>query len=47
MEDRIKKELEVLKNQQAQILAQLNAITGAIKILEQLLNPEVKEEKVE
>jgi hypothetical protein len=44
MEERIRKELERLAQQKEQALAQLNAILGAEQALQQLLEPEKKEE---
>jgi len=44
MENRIRKELEKLAQQKEQALAQLNAILGAEQALQQLLEPEKKEE---
>ena len=44
MEDRIKAKLTELAQQKEQALAQLNAILGAEQALQQLLEPEKKEE---
>jgi hypothetical protein len=44
MEERIKTELAKLAQQKEQALAQLNAILGAEQALQQLLEPEKKEE---
>jgi len=47
MEQRIRDELEKLAQQKEQALAQLNAILGAEQALQQLLEPEKKEEPAE
>jgi hypothetical protein len=39
LEERLRKRLEELKTLQAQTLAQLNAINGAIGEIEAILNP--------
>jgi len=44
MEDRIRAKLTELAQQKEQALAQLNAILGAEQALQQLLEPEKKEE---
>ena len=44
MEDRIQAKLKELGQQKEQALAQLNAILGAEQALQQLLEPEKKEE---
>jgi len=44
MEERIRNELAKLAQQKEQALAQLNAILGAEQALQQLLEPEEKEE---
>jgi len=44
MEERIRAELEKLTQQKEQALAQLNAILGAEQALQQLLEPEKKED---
>jgi flagellar biosynthesis/type III secretory pathway chaperone len=43
MESKIKTELENLLKQKEQLLANLNALEGAIKMCEHLLKPEEKE----
>jgi len=47
MEERIQSELAKLGQQKEQALAQLNAILGAEQALQQLLEPEAKEEPAE
>jgi vacuolar-type H+-ATPase subunit I/STV1 len=47
VEERIKSELAKLAQQKEQALAQLNAILGAEQALQQLLEPEKKEEPAE
>jgi hypothetical protein len=46
MEERIQAKLAELAQQKEQALAQLNAILGAEQALQQLLEPEKKEEAV-
>jgi hypothetical protein len=47
MNDRIQAKLTELAQQKEQALAQLNAILGAEQALQQLLEPEKKEEAAE